>query len=218
MKNFLAFCSCIVSLIFLSACSGLKNTPSNQFADGYYRLHSPTHKPAKVYLKIEDDSITIFPSEFSAIQLQSPVFVRPTFDFDVLTIPFKYRPSSFNFPRQLDTDFNGNVYLGYRLDRFRVLDLSTPAGVKRQIRHRALSVGGFGGVGSSFVSAWTTNYRTTDEYSGLILSKGLALLAGINNYTVGVGVGWDTLTDRDKSIWIYQNKPWYGITIGLNIN
>jgi hypothetical protein len=30
---------------------------------------------------------------------------------------------------------------------------------------------------------------------------------GLNNLTVGAGVGWDSLTDRDKNIWIYQNKP-----------
>lgn len=43
-------------------------------------------------------------------------------------------------------------------------------------------------------------------------------MIGVNNLTVGVGVGWDYLTDRDKAIWIYQNKPWIGVTIGLNIN
>ena len=88
----------------------------------------------------------------------------------------------------------------------------------KELKHSAITVGGFGGLGSAFISPWTTNYRTTDEYDGLVLSRGLAFMVGINSLTVGLGVGWDYLTDRDKDIWIYQNKPWYGITLGLNIN
>lgn len=40
----------------------------------------------------------------------------------------------------------------------------------------------------------------------------------MTGFKYGVGVGWDYLTDRDKGIWIYQNKPWYGLTVGLNLN
>jgi hypothetical protein len=43
-------------------------------------------------------------------------------------------------------------------------------------------------------------------------------MLGVNNLTVGLGVGWDALTDRDKDIWTYQNKPWFGLTVGLNLN
>ncbi|MFN3840039.1 MAG: hypothetical protein ACK4RF_04960 [Cyclobacteriaceae bacterium] len=69
-----------------------------------------------------------------------------------------------------------------------------------------------------FISPWTTNNQITDEYDGFILSRGLSAMAGINNLTVGVAIGWDYLTDRDKVVWIYQNKPWVGLMIGLNIN
>jgi hypothetical protein len=57
-----------------------------------------------------------------------------------------------------------------------------------------------------------------EEYNGMVLTRGLAFMVGINTLTVGLGVGWDYLTDRDKDIWIYQNKPWYGLTLGLNLN
>ena len=43
-------------------------------------------------------------------------------------------------------------------------------------------------------------------------------MIGLKTLTVGFGVGWDYLTDRDKNIWIYQNKPWIGLTLGLNLN
>ena len=60
--------------------------------------------------------------------------------------------------------------------------------------------------------------RHGDEYTGFVLSRGIAAMAGISNLTVGIGVGWDNLTDRDRTIWIYQHKAWYGVTIGLNLN
>jgi hypothetical protein len=68
------------------------------------------------------------------------------------------------------------------------------------------------------MTPWTTNNQMMDEYNGMVLARGLTGMVGINALTVGIGVGWDYLTDRDNDIWIYQNKPWYGLTIGLNLN
>jgi hypothetical protein len=68
------------------------------------------------------------------------------------------------------------------------------------------------------MTPWTTNQGMTDEYNGFILSRGIALMIGVNNLTVGAGIGWDYLTDRDKDIWIYQNKAWYGLTFSLHLN
>jgi len=135
-----------------------------------------------------------------------------------MTVGFKYRPITQNLPRQLTTDFNGNVFFGYRIDRFRVHYEKTPVGIQKNRNHRGITAGVFGGIGSTTISPWTTGNLGTDEYNGLVLSRGIATMVGINNLTVGVGIGWDYLTDRDKSIWIYQNRPWYGLTIGLNLN
>lgn len=43
-------------------------------------------------------------------------------------------------------------------------------------------------------------------------------MMGYKSLTVGLGVGWDNLLDRDKDIWVYQSKPWYGLTLSLNLN
>jgi hypothetical protein len=110
------------------------------------------------------------------------------------------------------------LYFGYRIDRFKVHFKNTPFGTKREINHSALTFGAFTGMGAASINPWTTNYRTTDEYDGLVLTRGIAIMLGVNSLTVGIGAGWDYLTDRDKEIWIYQNKPWYGLTLGLNLN
>lgn len=206
--------------VITCSCAGFKNTPKYELQNDYYFYHQPGQKPARVYVNVKEDSIEITRID-ETIEVVSGVdeyFVKKSLDIDVMSIGFKYRPSSQGFPRQLNANFNGNVFLGYRIDRFWLDFKKTPAGIKKQLYHKAITLGTFGGIGSSFISPWTTNNRTTDEYDGFILSRGVATMIGVNTLTVGVGVGWDYLTDRDKSIWIYQNKPWVGLTVGLNIN
>lgn len=92
------------------------------------------------------------------------------------------------------------------------------AGYKDEMLHWGVSGGVFGGIGSSVIAPWTTSYQTMDEYNGLVISRGVGVLGAINRLNVGFAIGWDYLTDRDKDIWIHQNKIWYGLALGLNLN
>lgn len=211
----------IIMLVSLASCSSLTKGPKYEFSDRYYNLKQNGSSYQKVFVHLEDDSVKIFSSDTVSITLHPKSiarFNRGSFDLDAMTEPFKYRPSSQGFPRQLNSSFNGNIYVGYRMDYFRLRYLKSPEGTSRKLSHTAFTIGGFGGIGSEPITPWTTNYQTTDEYSGFVLSRGLAVMIGANNLTVGLGIGWDQLTDRDKHIWIYQNKPWYGLVIGLNVN
>jgi len=187
-------------------------------------MHRPDSGSTKVYVDVDDDSVRILPLKQSTPPKDfikpAPgyTFLRRSFDIDVMTVPFKFRPAVENLPRQLNVDFNGSLFLGYRLDQYKPHYNETPAGIEKKVRHLAITAGIFGGLGTSSITPWTTNYGTTDEYNGFILNRGISLMGGVNNLTVGVGVGWDYLTDRDKEIWIYQNKPWYGLTLSLNLN
>jgi hypothetical protein len=208
----------------LSSCGTLNKIPESELKDDHYHFRQPGEHYTKVYVDVNDDSLAIIPADKNASAIKpvksdtDELFLKRGFDIDLLVAPFKYRPSSSNFPRQLTADFNGNVFFGYRLDRFRVHYTKTPTGIIKQIHHRAMTIGTFGGIGTSSITPWTTNYLTTDEYNGFILIRGLSLMFGVNNLTVGLGVGWDYLTDRDKNIWIYQNKAWYGVTVSINLN
>jgi hypothetical protein len=179
---------------------------------------------SRVYVDIKEDSLRILSASPLTKDLgivrpsNGQVLVRQSFDVDVMTVPFKFRPATQNLPSQLTVDFNGSLFLGYRLDRFRLVYIQTPAGVVKKVRHRAITFGAFGGLGTTSITPWTTNNGTSDEYSGFILNRGISLMGGVNNLTVGLGIGWDYLTDRDKDVWIYQNKPWYGLTLSLNLN
>lgn len=208
----------------LASCTGLKKVPESHLVPDYYQFSKGGERYKKVYVDVKDDSLTIIPIDKNikiARSTNTPAdqkILKRSFDLDLLVTPFKFRPSSANFPVQLNTDFNGNIFLGYRLDRFRVHYEKSPARLTKKIHHRAMTIGAIGGLGTAFVSPWSTNYRTTDEYNALILSRGFSAMVGLNNLTVGLGVGWDYLTDRDKDIWIYQNQGWYGLTLSLNLN
>jgi hypothetical protein len=212
----------IFGALFLQSCSTLKNSPKYQLNDGYYKFRQTNSKYKKVYIDTEDDSVKIYPIDgeppLTIVPSTAEYFRTDKFDVDVMTILFKFRPTSTTIPRQLNTNFNGNVYLGYRVDRFQVGFEKTPAGQKKSYRHSGLTFGLFGGIGSTAVNPWTTANQITDEYDGFVLSRGFAAMAGLNSLTVGIGVGWDYLTDRDKKVWVYQNKPWFGLTLGLNLN
>lgn len=212
-----------VLLMAIVGCSATKDAPKYELSDGRYLYQQPGEKFRHVHAYVDADSVSLFVDEKGTqpivpVILKDEIFIKQTFDVDVVAVPFKFRPASVNLPRQLTTDFNGNIFFGYRIDRFRFIHKSTPVGWRRFYKHRALSVGAFGGLGAAAITPWTTNYQMNDEYTGFVLSRGIAVMAGISNLTVGFGVGWDNLTDRDKTIWIYQHKAWYGVTIGLNLN
>ena len=213
------FGRCAILLLICTACS---TTSKFELTEGSYDFKQDGLPFKKIDLLIDaNDSIRIYEqSRPVSIKIDQPQYLRlQTFDLDALVVPFKYRPGSSLLPHQLTTDFNGNIYLGYRVDRIRLTHQNTPLGSRQKVKEIAFGAGVFGGLGTTFMSPWTvTDISFTDEYNGFILSRGLAFLIGMNNLTFGVGVGWDYLTDRDKDIWIYQNKPWCGLTIGLNVN
>jgi hypothetical protein len=215
---------CVFLLAAFCSCGSLRKIPEAQLVSDQYLFRQPGERYQKAYLDVQEDSISIIPigknagARLAVKPFTDELLLKRTFDIDVLVVPFKLRPSAYNFPVQLNSDYNGNFFLGYRLDRFKVRYAKTPVGFVRQIHHRALTAGAFGGIGTAFISPWTTNYRTTDEYNAFIFSRGLSVMFGLNDLTVGLGVGWDYLTDRDKSIWIYQNEAWYGLTVSINLN
>ncbi len=209
--------------LLISGCGTSRDAHKYQLTDDVYLYRQKGERYQKAWVYIKNDTISILSYQHPDLVLQpktnvDQLFLKRTFDVDVMTVAFKYRPATTNLPRQLTTDFNGNVFVGYRLDRFKVSFTRTPLGTSTKYRHRGITAGVFGGIGATSVTSSTTNNHTNDEYTGFVLSRGAALMIGLNNLTVGFGVGWDYITDRDKAVWIYQNKAWYGLTVGLNLN
>lgn len=228
----------IAVTIMLSSCSTSRETSKFQLSDGYYKSKVFNSGNAAVYIDNEEDTISIylvnrqsknvdtslvskkvFPQSVSSIALQPNTFKQNSFDVDFLTIPFKYRPAQKDFPRQFNTNLNGAVYLGYRNDIYQLRYKKTPLQkFQRQTQHYGFSFGLFTGLGGTTMNPSVTNNQITTEYDGVVWSKGLAGIIGINNFTIGLALGYDNLLDANKKKWIYQGKPWIGLAFGLNLN
>lgn len=225
-------------LLLLNSCKVVLKTAKQGLTDGYY-TQTENNTVKKVYVDIVEDTIKIYHtvpqsnkpivdttqpyrSCLPTLQTSSDIFFslyKKSFDIDFLTIPLKYRFATGSVQPQLNTNLNGAVYIGYRTDQYTTLYKLNPLRVsKRQITHFGYSIGFFTGLGNTFMSPTNTNNKLTQEYDGLVWNKGIAAMFGINNFTVGISLGFDRLLDDNRDIWIYDNKPWIGLAFGFNLN
>lgn len=227
-----------ICLIIMTAtgCSILKPGAKYQLSDGYYQTNG-INGVNRAYVYSRDSTIKVYPMSgtrhidtlrqhavvYGQIEPDSfkrtPFFTKSSFDIDFLTIPIKYRFPSEGFPRQLNANLNGGLYIGYRRD-FYILNYNvSPMGVStRSITHLGVSAGGFLGLGNTFISQYMTGGAVQSEYDGVVFNKGFAAIVALNRFTAGLAVGWDRLLDRNSRYWIYNEKPWVGIVLGLNLN
>ena len=224
--------------IFLCSCGAIKEIPKYSFSDGYYRSKVFDKKKSKVYMNNTDDSMFVYkiktshgdlndsnyvkialPQQISQSSIPTTNFKQASFDLDFLTIPFKYRPQTDILPPQFNTNLNGVIYIGYRNDIYKISYKKTP--LKTYIRkttHYGFSYGLFTGFGGTAMNPWVTDNQISSEYDGVVWSKGVAAIIGIDNFTIGLALGADNLLDHNSSYWIYENKPWFGLAFGLNLN
>ncbi len=233
-------CALFIPIVYLMAtgCSIVRETPKKEFKDGYY-TGKVEKKKQLVYIDVLGDDFRIFPSrkvsgqkvidsvttfkvypkERFVIDQESMSFQKNSFDIDFLVTPLKYRPSKGRVPSQLNATLNGSVYLGYRTDRYIVRYEQNPLKVSNRILdHYGFSVGVFGGFGNAAITPTTTAGLLSSEYDGVVFAKGVAGIIAVNNFTVGLAVGFDQLLDNNKRYWLYESKPWFGLTFGLNLN
>ena len=236
--KFSTACALILFIVILGSCASVKNNPKYQLTDGYYKSKLSNTKHRIVYVDNNGDTISVyqadrktksidmftsrkkvFPKQTVKDIYTSTAFKQASFDIDFLTIPFKYRPAQKDFPRQFNTNLNGAIYLGYRNDVYHLNYKKTPLHqFQRQVEHYGYSFGFITGLGGTTMNPSVTAGQIKSEYDGVVWSKGVAGIFGLNNITVGLAVGYDDLLDKNKQYWIYQRKPWIGLAFGLNIN
>lgn len=219
----------LLALLLLSGCNAFRNHSKQNLEAGYFNQKSPTKN--QVYVFPTDTSIDIYTlsdssqksilclPNVSLIQQPECILSQFSFDLDFLTFPIKFRPATGGVPAQLNSNVNGALYLGFRTDRFKINYDFTPVHFyHRSVFHLGFSVGAFAGIGNSYISSSFVSQNSPSEYDALVFSKGVAAIIGINRFTMGLTLGFDQLLDENKTVWIYQNKPWLGIGFGLNLN
>ena len=225
----------LLLLFMITGCGLLKDNAIYEMKNGRFK-NTTTGMKQKVWVQFEDTVIRLYPLQnkneskknspqfFSFTEVSDPgspylKLKKSSFDIDVLTIPFKYRPSVKGFPNQLNANFSGAVYAGIRNDFYHFNYHTNDIGEnRRKLNHLGVSFGVFSGIGSSAINPWVTQNRVSSEYDGFLFMNGLAGLVAVNKLTFGLGLGIDHLLDKNKKHWIYKRKPWIGLTVGLNLN
>jgi hypothetical protein len=229
----------ILLLITLTSfsCVSIKKISRHDFDSGYFKLKSPEAKPEKIYADFTGDSITVFsitgegrlsePDTLSSRGmninkirpgsfLNKYVFVKNSLDMDLSTVLVKYRPASSGIPNQLNANLNGALYLGFRKDYHSFKSKISPLNVyKTQMRHIGFDAGVFAGLGITPVNYTVTNNHTLLEYDGIVFQKGIAGFITIEFMSVGIALGFDNLLDDNSKYWVFNQKPWIGLVLGI---
>lgn len=222
--------------IFYS-CVPLQSISRHSFDSGYYKLKYPGSKPAHVYVHLSDDSLVVhnvtFDSgkkapdpnpagkiEISKIKpgsyLYQSTFTRKSPDFDLSTVALKYRPAISGVPNQLSYNVNALLYLGYRKDYYFIKSHPTPLKTNHShLLQIGFDAGLFAGFGITPLNPTVTDSKIVQEYDGFFFQKGIAAFITIEQMSVGLSLGFDNLLDSNSKNWIYNQKPWIGIIIGI---
>lgn len=228
----------VIVMVSLSSCSVLQKSNNVESIEGYHFIKEQGKKEW-VYIDNIEDSMVVYatrevqkkaivdttkahyvlPEVAKGAVKNNMTFGKTSFDLDFITIPVKLRLREGDVASQINSTLNGALYFGHRKDLYHVQYDDHPLGKNiRNIRHFGFSYGAFAGIGNTFMSPTNTRNLLDQEYDGIVLSYGVAGIVGINKFTVGVSFGFDRLLDENKKIWIYENRPWYGLTFGLNLN
>lgn len=195
--------------------------------DFYRVIHSsqPALVKNKVYVIDSGDSLQLLvPTTDERRVIPSSTyrpwrFQRTEIDMDVFTLPFKIRPAQVSLPTQLNSNFNAAIYVGRRIDLYNYhWKPITPSFSVRQLRSRGFGYGLFAGIGSSVINDFVVQKPIGIEYEGVILDAGIATIYDARIFNIGLAIGIDYLTDSNRQNWIYQQKPWFGVLFGLNLN
>jgi hypothetical protein len=225
----------IAGIVLFCSCTVIEKASKHEFESDYYKLRSGQNKVEKVYLDITSEKIEVYPiaenqvskkllMNISLLRTDSLyrypiIFGKKSLDIDITTILFKYHPTVFGLPAQLTTDFNGNLYAGWRRDNYRVQGKPDPLGkCHYEIINRGYDFGFFAGPGTTLIGPFSTRNKFSNEYYGMVIQFGFAGFIESNVASFGIATGFDYLLSHDRNIWIYNKKPWIGFIIGIALN
>jgi hypothetical protein len=225
--------SIILDVILFSACSILEKSSQHGFSNGYYKFKSNNVLAGKVYVNVDEAELEVFKEDNNKLEnlpyhiymknadslKESVRFTRKSLDIDLTTILLKYRPSVNDLPAQMITDFNMAMYAGWRHDTYLLRKSRDPLGKnKPEIIGRGYDFGIFAGPGTTAVNAFSTGNHVENEYNGMIIQYGVAGFLESKVASFGIAAGYDYLVSPDRKVWIYNQKPWFGLIIGIALN
>ena len=159
-------------------------------------------------------------AKLDRIEEKSPWFYYQltTFDVDLFTTPFKYRFAQGGRAGELSTSANIGVYTGIRYDLGRYRNVYYRRERRSEVDSFSFGLGSVVSIDPVTLNEFNTDGRFTGEYDALGFSYGVATIVGYKSITAGLTVSFENLADRNNRLWVYRQKPWVGVTIGINLN
>jgi hypothetical protein len=227
----------ILFLMIVCGCGSVEKLARHEFDSGYFRLKIPDTSRVSIYANLSGDTLDVYNvmgegkkkypdtslCQTACISLIKPgdylynsTFTKLSVDIDLTTVLLKFRPPQEDVPRQLNANLNAALYAGLRKDYYRITTKVSPLReVHSAIRHFGFDAGFFAGIGITPVNYTVTGNSVELEYDGVVFQKGIAAFFGIDFLTFGVALGFDNLLDDNHKYWIYNQKPWIGLMLGI---
>jgi hypothetical protein len=220
------------------SCVPAEKIVRHDFDSGYYKLKTPGAEPSRVYVNAINDSIDVYPvitegkneypntTSFKGISIikikkgdyfYRSCFINKSIDVDLTTVIMKYRPPQGGVPNQLSSNINASIYAGFRKDFYKAIPYLSPLHEETSyIRQIGIDAGIFAGIGITPINPTVTRNIVNQEYDGMVFQKGVAAFITFDNMSVGVAIGFDNLLDNNKTSWVYNQKPYLGLIIGIS--
>ena len=234
MKKLKLRISFLLPIAFIWSCNVLEKSSRHEFESGYYKLDSGPSSKQDVYVDISENEVGVYPKtgatlgdKMMTIKISNsdslchyPVkFSKNSLDIDITSNLLKFRPSVYGLPAQMTFDFNAAIYAGWRHDHYRIRSKQDPLGLCHyEIINRGYDFGLFAGPGTTLIGPFSTRDAVVNEYNGVTLQYGLAGFIESDIASFGISTGFDYLFNKDRSLWIYHRKPWFGFVVGIALN
>lgn len=227
----------VLIIIFSSGCATVKTISRHDFDSGFYTLKKDGEAPRRIYADVREDSLSVYNviieggkespaasahigTKISEIKSGSYFYknsyVQNSIDVDLSTVLMKLRPPQKNVPVQLSYNLNAALYMGWRKDFYKFIPYKSPFKKETSfIRQIGFDAGLFAGIGMTAMNPWVTEGKISIEYDGIVFQKGIAGFLTIDRMSVGISLGFDNLLDSNKKNWIYNQKPYIGLMIGI---
>lgn len=144
-------------------------------------------------------------------------YLSSSFVFQAITIPFKFRPEIDDLSYEVTTGVNAGLAFGKKWTKSSVRpiyekDYNMIAYYKNDI---SFSILPFCGLTTIKHEANNTDPSISSSRNIIGLNYGISGIFELNKLNVGFAYGFDVGLGEGKADWIYQNKKWYGVIIGL---
>jgi hypothetical protein len=139
-------------------------------------------------------------------------------DVDLVTLPFRMRFPQQGIPATLEVTPNAGAYFGWRRDQIQHRYKYMSQHRETVITSSSMGFGILAGLKPTFITPFNTGGAVSVEYDAVGFFYGIGGIVGFDGVTFGLSAGLEFITDRNAEFFIYQQKPWLGIILGVNLN